>query len=357
MKSFAPDTLHRIVRDITVAAGSEPPEATLVAAQLIGANLAGHDSHGVGMVPTYIEAARDGRLVVNQQAQVVRDSGSIAVVDGNRGYGAAMGQVAIDLAIERVGEHGLALVGLRNSFHVGRIGHWGEQIARAGFVAIHFVNVANHPPIVAPFGGCEGRFTTNPICVAIPGEPGANHPLAMLDMATSIIALGKARVALAEHRPVADGVLLDADGRITTDPAGLFEDPSQGALVAVGDHKGSGLAMMCELLGAALIGGPTVQPENERDDSIINNMLTIAIDPDATGDAAAFRTEAQAFLDYAASAKPRDGFDEVLLPGQPEQRSREARAEAIPIADDTVDLLIEAAESVAASDAAATLAG
>jgi uncharacterized oxidoreductase len=189
--------------------------------------------------------------------------------------------------------------------------------------------------------------------VALPGS-GA-EPVAMLDMATSVIALGKARVAFEEGRPVAEGVLLDDEGRVTTDPSGMFAHPRQGALVAMGDHKGSGLAMMCELLGAALIGGPTIQPENERDGAIINNMLTIAIDPAAVGDAESFRREAKAFLDYAVTARLREGFDEILLPGQPEQRSRVARTAGIPVDDHTVSLLVAAAESVGVPDLGAAL--
>jgi uncharacterized oxidoreductase len=351
--TFSAHDLHRFVQGVVVSAGSTAREASLVAVQLVGANLAGHDSHGVGMLPLYVENVLTGRLVVNHQPTVVRDSGAVVVFDGGRGFGAAVGQVAVDTAIERVAEHGLAMIGLRNSFHLGRIGHWGEQIAAAGHVAIHFVNVAGHPAIVAPYGGAEGRFVTNPICVAIPGS-GA-EPMAMLDMATSVIALGKARVAFEEGRPVAEGVLLDADGRVTTDPSGMFSHPRQGALVAMGDHKGSGLAMMCELLGAALIGGPTIQPGNERDDSIINNMLTIAIDPAAVGDAESFRREAQAFLDYAVTARLREGFDEILLPGQPEQRSRVARSAGIPVDDNTIALLAAAAESVGVPDLGAAL--
>jgi hydroxycarboxylate dehydrogenase B len=353
VRTFSPHDLHRFVQGVAISAGSEAREATLVAVQLVGANLAGHDSHGVGMLPLYIENVLAGRLVVNQQPTTVRDSGAIVVLDGGRGFGAAMGQVAIDTVIERVAEHGLVMVGLRNSFHLGRIGHWGEQVAAAGYVAIHFVNVAGHQPIVAPYGGGEGRFVTNPICVAVPGV--GDEPMVMLDMATSVIALGKARVAFSEGKPVPDGVLLDREGRVTTDPSGLFEDPRQGALVAMGDHKGSGLAMMCELLGAALIGGPTVQPGNERDDSVLNNMLTIAIDPDAVDDSEQFRREAEAFLEYTVTARPREGFREVLLPGQPEQRSRIARAATIPVDDNTVAQLVDAAASVGAPELGAAL--
>lgn len=353
MQLFDPDDLRRFVDAVVVATGSDPREARLVAAQLVEANLAGHDSHGVGMLPTYVEAVVAGRLHVNQSPRPVRDNGSVLVLDGQRGYGAVMGQAVVDAATVRARDHGVTFVGLRNSFHLGRIGHWGEQLAAAGLVAIHMVNVAGHDPIVAPYGGAEARFATNPVCIAVPG--GVDGPLTMVDMATSIIAGGKARVALAEGKPVPEGTLLDADGRVTTDPSGMFTEPRRGALVAFGEHKGSALAVMCELLASALIGGPTVHPDHPRDESILNSMLTIAIDPAAVGRVEEFRHEAEAYLDYVRSCRPRDGFDEVLVPNEPEHRARRRRAKAVPVAAATVEELVAAATLVDAGAVGETL--
>lgn len=350
MHSYDVATLHQFVVRVVKQLGSSDEEADLVAKQLVGSNLAGHDSHGVGILPQYVRGVLEGKLSINQEPEIVTDSGHLVVIDGQRGYGAAMGEAAMNVAIERAQLHGTSIVGLRNSYHIGRIGHWGEKVARAGLASIHFVNVIGQPPVVAPYGGSEPRFITNPICIAIPGGLDG-EPLALLDMATSIIALGKARVALAAGEPVADGVLLDAEGRVTTDPSGMFEEPRQGAFVAFGDHKGSGLAIMCELLGAALLGGKTIQPEHETDWSIMNNMLTIVIDPNATGDATGFASEASALLDYVKTSKPREGFDEVLLPGEPEQRSRAQREHGIPIADATIQDLLQAAELSGLADA------
>ncbi len=339
-----PDQLHTFVSDVCAALGSESTEAALVADQLIGANLAGHDSHGIGMVPTYVDGALGGRLFVNQHATIVRDAGAVTVLEGHAGFGQVMGKEAMDVGIERARANGAAVVGLRNSFHIGRIGHWAEQCAAAGLASIHLVNVTGHAPYVAPHGGSDGRFATNPICIALPGRDG--RPSAMIDMATSRIALGKVRVAHNTGTPVPEGTLLDSQGRATTDPAAMFSRGGMGALTTAGDHKGSGLAILCELLGAALIGGETVQPGNARDGRAINNMLSIVIDPEATHGSDAVFGEAEAYLSYVAASPPREGSDEVLLPGQPEERSRLERADGFDVDETTASQLRSSAEAV-----------
>lgn len=353
MITINPGQLHTFVERVCVGLGSELREARLVADQLVAANLAGHDSHGVGMLPAYVLGARAGKLHVNQSPSTVVDSGPLVVLDGNSGFGQVMGQAAMTLAVERAKAHGVALVGLRNSFHIGRIGHWGEQCARAGLASIHFANVAGHPPLVAPFGGATARFGTNPFCVAIPGA--ADRPAVLLDMATSKIAMGKARVALNKGVQVAAGTLLDGLGRVTTDPAGIFATPRQGALIAMGDHKGSGLAIVCELLGAALLGGVVSGDATNRQGAIINSMMTIAIDPEAVIGRSALVDETSAFLDYVRSSVRREGFDEILLPGEPETRAAAARADGIAVDDTTLAELRAAASTAGVPEAAALL--
>jgi len=343
MAKLHPAQLHDFVTATCVGLGSEKAEATLVADQLVGANLTGHDSHGVGMLPHYVEAALGGRLAVNQHATVVRDSGAVVVLDGNSGFGQVMGHEAMERGIAMARAHGVGLVGLRNSFHIGRIGHWAEQCAAQGLASLHLVNVAGHAPYVAPHGGADGRFATNPICIALPGSDG--KPVAMLDMATSKIALGKVRVAHNSGNRVPEGTLIDSGGRATTDPGVMFSEDSSGALTTAGDHKGSGLAIMCELLGAALIGGDTVQPANVRDGRIVNNMLSVIINPDATNTSAAVFSEAEAYLDYVVASPLREGSEAVLLPGQPEQIARLARAEGFEVDATTIAQLRSAAEA------------
>lgn len=350
MSLVHPDRLHAFTRRVCAAMGSSEREAGLVADQLVGANLAGHDSHGVGMLPAYVDGFTRKRLQLNQHVTAVVDNGALAVFDGNSGFGQVMGYEATQAAIERAKAHGVAVVGLRNSFHIGRIGHWGEQCARAGLASIHFVNVAGHTPLVAPYAGADARFGTNPFCVAIPGRD--DRPAVLLDMATSKIAMGKARVALNKGVPVPADTLLDGEGRVTTDPSGMFRHPRQGALIAMGEHKGSGLAIVCELLGAALLGGLVMGEESIRRNTIINNMLTIAIDPDAITGRDSLVTEASAYLDYVQASAVRDGFEEVLMPGEPEHRSRLDRADGVEVDDTTLGELRSAATTVGVPEAA-----
>ncbi|MEM8923143.1 MAG: malate/lactate/ureidoglycolate dehydrogenase [Actinomycetota bacterium] len=353
--TYRPDELRRYVTEVCAALGSEPTEGELVADQLIGANLAGHDSHGIGMMPTYVDAVVEGRLFPNRHATVARDAGAVLVIDGNRAFGQVTGFEATNMAIERARETGVALMGLRDSFHIGRIGHWGEQCAAAGMVSLHFVNVAGHRPLVAPYGGADARFTTNPVCISIPAADG--KPAVMLDMATSVIAMGKVRVARNKGEKVQDDALLDTGGAVTTDPAAMFEpdgDGRTGAILAFGDHKGSGLAIMCEILGAALTGGTTIAPKNERDGSAINSMLSIVIDPGAVSSHDTLYAEATAFCEYVKASRLREGFDEVLLPGEPEELARKRRAEQVPVDVGTVAELRQAAGRAGLDEAAVT---
>jgi uncharacterized oxidoreductase len=279
MPIVASHSLHALIRAACAAGGSALEEATLVADQLVEANLTGHDSHGVGLLPVYVRSLQAGVLVANRHVEVVSDRGAVLVVEGQRGYGQVIGHEAMQLAMARAEGEGVALLAIRNSFHLGRIGHWAEQCARGGFASIHFVNGIDHTPLQAPYGGSEARMATNPFAAALPGPDG---PVALLDMATSRIALGKVRVAANRGLPVPADSLLDAAGRPTRDGGVMFAEP-RGAMIAMGEHKGSGLAILCELLAGALTGGGTVQPAHERAGGIINNMLSVVIDPDAAG--------------------------------------------------------------------------
>jgi uncharacterized oxidoreductase len=340
MPRFASETLHALTHVIVAAGGSVEREATLVADQLVEANLTGHDSHGVGVLPLYVESLEKGALVPNREAETVNDRGVVLVVEGHRGYGQVIGYEAMQLGMARAQEQGVALVAIRNSFHLGRIGHWAEQCARGGLASIHFVNGIDHPPLQATYGAAEARLSTNPFCAALPGEDG---PLVLLDMATSKIAVGKARVAMNKGVPTPDGCLLDSAGRPTRDGSVMFVEP-RGVLLAMGDHKGSGLAVLCELLAGALTGGRTAQPDHPQMGGTINNMLSVIIDPGVFGERGALLSEARALIDHLHGARPREGFDEVLMPGEPERRSRAERlVNGIEVDRQTLQELVEAA--------------
>ena len=243
------DTLHAYVRAIWEHAGSTPREAELVADHLVMANLSGHDSHGVGMIPRYVASLADGELKLNAHAEIVRDAGAVLTIDGVKGFGQVVAYEAMEHGIERAKKLGVCAVGLRDAHHIGRIGHWAEQCAKAGLVSFHFVNVAGDP-LVAPFGGTDRRFGTNPFCAAFPRE--GKTPL-VLDFATSGIAYGKTRVAYNKGVKVAPGYLIEHDGTPTVEPKVMHEEPF-GSLLPFGLHKGFGLAAMCEILRRRAVG-------------------------------------------------------------------------------------------------------
>lgn len=344
------EPLRAWVTHLFAALGSAPPEAALAADHLVGANLAGHDSHGVSMIPLYVDALEADFLRLNQRVSVAVDSGAMLVLDGGRGLGQSVAHQAMQLGIERAQSHGIALLGLKNAHHIGRIGHWAEQAMAEGLVAIHFTNAMYRRPIVAPHGGREARFLTNPFTVGIPRAHG--DPL-LLDFATSAIAHGKARVAMNAGATVPPGTVIDADGRPTTDPRAVFDEPL-GALRTFAEHKGHALAIVCELLGAAMIGGVAGHPEHFPDrPGVINNMLAILFDPSRLGGgtAASFEHEAGAFIDWVRSAAPDDigeALGGIRMPGDSERLTRAARATHVPLDEGTLDELARAAQRAGA---------
>lgn len=343
--------LHRWVVDLFRAAGSSEREATLTADHLVGANLAGHDSHGVGMAPRYVDSLLNNELQLNQTVGVLSDTGPMLSVDARRGMGQSVTFQAMELAIARARQHGVCVMGLRNSHHLGRVGHWAEQAVAAGMVSIHFTNAVARNPLVAPFGGAQGRFNTNPFTVGMPHQDGG--PI-VLDFATSAIAQGKVRVAYNKKVPVAPGSLIDADGQPTNDPAVMFEPVGgpHGALQPFARHKGFALAMVCELLGAALIGGETSQPPNlPQKFGVWNNMLAIVFDPARMSGSDGFEAEARTFIDWLRSARlSADGeaMGGILLPGDPERRTRAERAQQVPIDAGTMAQMDAASAAIAA---------
>lgn len=341
--------IHQWVIEIFEAAGSSRHEATLTADHLIGANLAGHDSHGVGMVPRYIKSWRGNGLQLNRKIELVVDTGPMVVASAGLGMGQSVAHQAMQVAIERASTHGIALLGLRDAHHIGRIGHWAEMAVAQGLVSIHFTNALNNMPMVAPHGGAQARFLTNPFTVGIPRADG--EPI-VLDFATSAIAHGKARVAMNKDVPVPEGSTIDADGKPTTDASVLFKDPI-GAIRTFAAHKGHALAMVVELLGAAMIGGKTTYPANYPDGfAIINNMLAIVFDPARLGDESAFSTEANEFVKWVQSARLDEVGEQlggILMPGDPERRMRKTRAEQLPIDESTMAELTSAAQTVSSA--------
>jgi len=321
------EPLGAAIRELVRGFGSDEREVGLVSDNLIEANLTGHDSHGIGMLPRYSEAWVEGGLKANAHIKTVMDGGALLRVDGQRGFGQVIGHEAMTLAIERAKKFGSCIMALGNSHHLCRIGAWAEMAVAEGFVSIHFVNVISRP-IVAPFGGRDARFGTNPFTVGIPVA--GREPI-LLDFATSVIAQGKARVAHNKGEKLPLGRIIDDQGNDSDTPGYAVVEPL-GAILAFGEHKGYGMAVACELLGGALAAGLACAGPATGEKRVLNGMLSIVLDPKAVADLATFEREARAFLDWVSASPARAGYDKVRLAGEPEREWRSKRlAEGIPV--------------------------
>ena len=326
--------LRSLATRILSAAGANADEARITADHLVLANLTGHDSHGVGLLPAYCRNLETGTLVSGATPEVVHDTGNLSVWDGRGGFGQVIARDAMTWAIDAARRQGVAAHGLRNTHHIGRVGTYGEMVAEAGMVSVHFVNGAvPRGSIVAPYGGREGRFLTNPVCVAIPGT--GQTPPVILDFATSRIAMGKVRVAHNKGEPLMDGVLLDATGEPTTDPGVMFREP-RGVVLPFGEHKGSGLALVCDLLCGAIVGMGTLRSADTPDRGVLNGMLTFVIDPGRMVARDFMEAEIDGLVAWVKSSAAIDPAAPVLVAGEPERIARARRmVEGIPIDDTT----------------------
>ena len=321
--------LQDFVRDIFVGAGCSEAEGGRIATSLVSANLVGHDSHGVVRVPRYVNLKLDGIVNGDVEVDVVVDTPVIAVVDGKRGYGQTVGPQAVEIGIAKCKGMGLSAVALRNAGHIGRIGDFAEMAAAHDLVSVHFVN-AYGSVLVAPFGGVDRRISTAPFCVGVPRPDGDTI---VLDFATSVVAEGKVLVASQGGKALPDNAMVGPDGAISGDPRLLYgafdaEDyepkggrdyrQGKGAIRAMGDHKGSGLAIMCELLGGSLTGGGATETKPV----MTNGMLSFFIDPKVLDPSDFFSQDVTRYIDYLKSSKPTKPGGEILVPGEPEARNR-----------------------------------
>jgi hydroxycarboxylate dehydrogenase B len=335
------DELRAYAASIVRAGGSTPEEAAKVAAQLVEANLRGHDSHGVSLLPDYVRNVRAGTLKPNQGAEIAKETDVIAVIDGHHGYGQVVGEQAMEIGIAKAKGAGLALVAIRRTHHLGRIGHWAEQCCAAGMASIHFTSVASNAS-VAPWGGSDARYGTNPFTCGVPVD--GDEPI-ILDMATSRLPVGKVRVAHNKGQKVVPGALIDADGKHTTDPGVYFRQP-RGTLLPFGEHKGYALALIVELFAGALTGGGTIRLGPDAPKGIINNMVSVIIDPGAIGDARTYYEEVAAMAGYVKESPPA-GDTPVMVPGDPERCARRERlARGIPVDAGTWRAVGEAARTI-----------
>ena len=283
----------------------------------------GTDSHGVARLPVYIERLRDGVVNPRPRPSVEKRDGAIAMVDGDGGPGQVASVFATDLSIEIAREHGVGVVTVRRSSHYGAAAFYAIRAAEQGLLAM---SMTNTEPLVIPFGGAEPALGTNPICLAAPTTDGIFD----LDLATSQVAINRIFNARDEGRAIPEGWGVDEQGRTTTDPAKVE------SAVPLGGYKGYALAVMVEVLCGVLAGAGVRhsvgglytgadQPQNV-------GHFHLAIDPERTVGREAFATVLDGLLGELRAIPPGPGHDEVLAPGDPEQRARKRRErDGVPI--------------------------
>jgi uncharacterized oxidoreductase len=326
----APDALVEFTRQVVLGMGASPEVADEVARHLVGANLRGHDSHGVLRLSQYIAELDAGLLVPSALPRLISGQGATGLIDAGRGFGHFSTMFALGWCLDRARKHGLAAAAVRRSMHIGRLGEYTERAAREGTIAI--VTVGSAGPgtaTVAPHGGAARFLGTNPWSIGIPADPRSF----IFDAATSAIAEGKARVALAAGKPLPEGAVRDSAGRPTTDPAHLYDGGTLQPLGGVvGGHKGTGLALASALMGGlAMIdddqpstAGTMAQPETWG--LRLAGVFLLVIDPGRFGDAAAYRARVSRVVAAARDVPPAPGFSEVLVAGDVETRTLEQRS-------------------------------
>jgi uncharacterized oxidoreductase len=339
MPIFPAERLERLTADIFVRAGASADDARCVAEHLVGANLAGHDSHGVLRIAQYLELIDAGQLKPDGQTEVVARFAGGAVIDGHQGFGQVVARDAMLLAIEIARETGTGAVTVRNCCHTGRIGTYPEIAAAAGMVGIAMTNASGAGQLVAPLGGAARRLSTNPVSIAAPS--GGEFPL-VLDMATSVAPEGKVRAAYQAGRPTPEGWMLDALGRPTTNPNDFYSDPPAMLLPLGGPvaHKGYSLAVMIDILAGALSGAGCCRPNAEYTG---DGILAIAIDVAHFTPLAEFQKRVADLAQYIKECPKAPGVEDIYLPGESEWRKRQQRQREGIVIEDGSWKLIEAA--------------
>ena len=321
------------------AAGTPPEHARIVVAHQVGANLAGHDSHGVVLLPTYVQRIDRGHIVPTARPEVISDTPTTLAVNGRWGFGPVVSEWTMERCVAKAREARVAVATIREQSHVGRLADYPLMAARAGFIGIMMCDSGQAPKQVAPYGGRQARLGTNPLCIAFPTDlPGP----VFIDMATSGVAAGKLVVARARRQPIPLGWVLDKAGRPTTDPNDYYDGGVMLPLGGPEGHKGYGLSFAVETLAALLPGlGFGVDPQGRHNDG----SFMLAINPGAFMPLADFKGQVEAFVHYLKETPPADGVDEVLYPGEKEHRTeQQRRRDGIPIEDDTWAKISEVAE-------------
>ncbi len=329
MKTLCAEALRSLVARACERMGALRQDAEQVAASLVKANLCGYDSHGVLRLSQYHEWWKQGLLKPAAQAEVADERGFAAFVNGHGAFGQVVARFAGQVALRRAQAGGCAVVTVRNSNHVGRLADVVEIVKDAGLIALAAANDSGAGQCVVPWGGMDGRLSTNPIAVGVPGGDG---PGILFDFSTSAAAAGKVRQLLLQGRATPDGWLIDGAGSPTRDPGALFRDP-HGFLLPAGGHRGYALSLMVEVLAGILSGAGFANPNPGPEE--MNGLFILALDPSWFMPRDAFRAHVDRLTAYIKTARPLPGTGPVHIPGE-RSRAEAARRERAGIAlDDT----------------------
>ena len=335
MPSIAPETLHDTGKDIFKAAGASEEEAQIVMEHLVGANLAGHDSHGVILIPSYINRIKRGHIVPGAPLEIERESPTTAHLNGNWGFGYVVTTRAMEMAIEKAKTQNVAAITIHLQSHVGRLADYPLMAAKAGMIGMITCDSGRGPKSVVPFGGRVARLGTNPISVAFPSDLEA--PI-FLDMATSAVAAGKIRVQQNRGLPAGPGWILDKDGNPTTNVDDFYDG---GAILPMGGdqaHKGYVLSFMVETLSGILTSlGFGIDPQGRHNDGTFISVFNV----NAFRPLEEFKRDMEEFVQYIKDTPTAAGFDEVLYPGELEHRTaQQRRRDGIFVEDETWNQLM-----------------
>jgi LDH2 family malate/lactate/ureidoglycolate dehydrogenase len=339
MITIAADKLVELARSILLAAEVPSQHADLVAKTLAAANLRGVDSHGIQLLPYYLERVKAGEINPRATGKVTTENGACLLYDGENGLGQVVADICTAHANRLAGVHGVGFVVTRNSNHFGACAFWAQRMSDEGNLGIVF---SNTPPLVAPWQGKQVRLGTNPICMALPGPRKW-----LLDMATTTVAGWKIRAAALEGRQtIPQGWVMDAEGNPTTNT----NEAINGLLMPLGGYKGYGLAMMVEILCGVLSGGAIsieLPDADSRGSASGISQCFVAINVSHFMDQAEFERRISQLVEYMKSSPPGAGFDEVLVAGEPEWREEKLRSvNGICLSSQVWDALLAAADSV-----------
>lgn len=344
MPTFHADQLHRIAVTLLQAAGASAEDADIVACELRDANLVGHDSHGVMRLVQYAESVRQGSIRPGGRFEVVKELPGALLTDANFNFGQVAATRALRLGVERARRDGTATVMIRNCNHVGRLGSYSQKAALCGCAAVMAVN-APGPGGVAPFGGIDRRLGTNPLSLSAPWRDSA----IVLDMTTSASAEGKVRVAFQKGERLPEGWLIDAAGRPSTDPADFYAQPP-GALLPLGGplgFKGYGMAVMIDLLAGVLSGSGVCRRELPPG---ANGVWMYFLDVSQFLPRDEYDRLLEVYVAWIKSSRRMPGVEEILMPGEIEQRRlAERQRSGVYVPEETWRQIRETAASLGAT--------